>query len=60
MSILTAILAHAGHVALYVTRIEFALIEWRREQTYESVAATNQVLIDSCHGALRAVSFRNS
>jgi len=27
-----AVFTHAGHIAFYVSRIQFALVEWRSEQ----------------------------
>src|SRR5256885_15081411 len=42
-------------VAFYVTRIEFRLVERRREQNDEAFAALHQVLIDGGHRAAGSI-----
>ncbi len=54
VGVLAAVLAHAGQVALDVAGIERRVVERRREEQDQPVAAAHQELVDRRHGARRA------
>ena len=58
--ILTAVLTHTGNVALDVTRIEIAPVERRRKENHQSIAASDQVLIDGVHCANGPIVLRGA
>ena len=47
--VLAAVLAHAGHVAPDVSRIQRRLVERRIEQLDQRIVAAHQVLVDGIH-----------
>ena len=63
MRVLPTILAHTGRIALDVTRIQFALVEWRSEKQDDAIAPADQVLINRSHcphGSMRLRSSRDN
>src|SRR5437870_1383162 len=54
--VLAAVLAHAREVATHVARITRRVIERRREEQNQAVAAAHQVFLDRRHGAGRAAA----
>ena len=57
VGVLTAVLAQARRVGLDVAGVVRGVIERRREQFHEAVAAADQLGIDRRHGAERALAF---
>ena len=54
MGVLAAILANARRIALDVTGIERRLVERRREQQHETIAAMHELAVERCHRLDRA------
>ncbi len=58
VGVLTAVLAQARRVGFYVARVVHGMVERRREQFHQLIAAADQLRVHLRHGADRAAAFR--
>src|ERR1051325_4653148 len=60
MRVLPSVFTHTGNVSFYITRIEIAFVERRREQDHETITTPDQILFNRSHRAAHAIRIRSS